>query len=270
MISSESSPRICEHYQEGVCLAEPDLTCRPGTKRCRLAQILKATTALYEQKKRHPDVERLVVERWLYSDYDTLEKETGLRREEIAEVARKHYDEIFRDGLGPFPERVACRICGKELREITSTHLRTHSVSLAEYVAQFGHVPKQIWDSRYREYRRWLQDRPLSVVKRDGRTEPFAREKIVGGLEKALGKKGAHRELIQTIADDIERTLRMKEVREVSVQRVGEMILDMLKRADMMAYLRFASVFRDLHTAQEFLKEAREFLGAEFVEEGRA
>jgi len=225
-----------------------------------LARKMDATARIMEGMGPDPRVVRTVVERWLYSDYETLERETGLKRGEISEIARQHYDEIFRDGLLPFPDRVICRICGKELREITSTHLKIHGVKLSDYVAQFGHIPKQVWDSRYREYRRWFQGRPLRILKKDGREEPYSRNKIVGSLTKALSKRPASREMIEGIADEVESHLRLREERQVDVHMIGDLLLEKLKKTDQVGYVRFASVFKNVHSAQQFLEEVKDFL----------
>jgi len=255
-----SEGSICEHWTDGRCAVDDSHVCRPGSKRCLLAKKIKATAELAERLGYDEDTVRSVVERWLYSDYETLERETGLKKEEIAEIARQNYDEIFRDGLHPFPDKVVCKICGKQLKEITSTHLKTHGVKLSDYITQYGHVPKQVWVSRYREYRRWFQGRPLKILKRDGRVEPYSRSKILLSLNKALRKRPVGRETVESITDDVEMELRLRENREVDVQTIGELLLQKLKDTDDVGYVRFASVFRNVHTADQFLEEVKGFL----------
>lgn len=102
---------------------------------------------------------------------------------------------------------------------------------------------------------------PLFVVKRDGRREAFARQKIVGGLLRACEKRPVSLQRIEELADEIERALRSEMDKEVSSLRVGEMLLDRLRKLDEVAYVRFASVYRQFRDVSDFSEEVRGLLG---------
>jgi transcriptional repressor NrdR len=98
---------------------------------------------------------------------------------------------------------------------------------------------------------------PLMVVKRDSKREPFSREKLVKGMMKAFEKRPVSPEVIDDVANDIENKLYNSLKREVTSREIGEMIMARLKEIDEVAYIRFASVYRqfkDLSTFQNELK----------------
>ncbi len=85
---------------------------------------------------------------------------------------------------------------------------------------------------------------PLMVIKSDGRKELFDREKLRSGMAKASAKQQVSDEDIERIVDEIEDELRERRHYEVTSRRLGEMVLTRLRKLDMVAYLRFASVYR--------------------------
>nr|WP_233451752.1 transcriptional regulator NrdR [Rubrobacter xylanophilus] len=95
----------------------------------------------------------------------------------------------------------------------------------------------------------------LMVLKRDGRREPFVREKLRAGLEKACAKQRVTDEQIDLIVDQIEAELRERRRHEVTSRRIGDMVLSRLRRLDMIAYLRFASVYRQYTDVDQFRSE---------------
>src|ERR671929_1600543 len=84
----------------------------------------------------------------------------------------------------------------------------------------------------------------LMVIKRDGGKEPFDREKLRSGMAKACAKQQVTDEQVDLIVDEIEAELRERRRHEVTSRRLGDMVLMRLRRMDMVAYLRFASVYR--------------------------
>lgn len=96
----------------------------------------------------------------------------------------------------------------------------------------------------------------LMVVKKDGRREPYAREKILAGVMKACEKRPIAQDKINSIVDGIENELR-KEGNEVSSKNVGELVMRHLKRLDKVAYIRFASVYRSFDDIASFEKEVK-------------
>lgn len=102
-----------------------------------------------------------------------------------------------------------------------------------------------------------LEERPLSVRKRDASTEPYDRGKLIRGMQVACAKRPVTREQIHEIADAIEEALEKSESGEVESWRIGEMVMDRLKELDQVAYVRFASVYRNFQDTEEYLEAVR-------------
>jgi transcriptional repressor NrdR len=101
---------------------------------------------------------------------------------------------------------------------------------------------------------------PLVVVKKDGRRETFDRQKLVLGLIKACQKRPVSTESIGTIVDRIERELRNTTETEVRSEYIGELVMGHLRGLDEVAYVRFASVYREFRDAESFLEELKDLL----------
>jgi transcriptional repressor NrdR len=110
---------------------------------------------------------------------------------------------------------------------------------------------------RFTTYER-IENIDLRVVKKDGRKENFDREKVKKGIEKACEKRPVDPETIERIVDDLEMRLLNRKSTEVSSSDIGRMVLTRLKKIDKVAYLRFASVFLEFGSVEEFRKEIRE------------
>ena len=100
-----------------------------------------------------------------------------------------------------------------------------------------------------------IEEIPITVVKRDGSTELFHPEKVLRGLTHACTKRHVPIEQLQGIVSDIERELREEAAYEVSSERVGRMALERLQELDLVAYVRFASVYRQFESVEEFKRE---------------
>lgn len=100
-----------------------------------------------------------------------------------------------------------------------------------------------------------IEDIRNMVIKKDGRREIFDRRKITQGLEKALEKRPVNPLRISQITDEIEQTLHKKKNREISTQEIGELIMDKLIDLDEIAYVRFASVYRQFKDIHQFHSE---------------
>jgi transcriptional repressor NrdR len=100
----------------------------------------------------------------------------------------------------------------------------------------------------------------LQVVKRDGRVEDFDRDKLEMGILKACEKRPISRDVIAQMIDDIEETLRSDESTEIPSMRIGELLMDRLKGVDQVAYLRFASVYKEFTDAAHFEQEVKTLL----------
>jgi len=109
---------------------------------------------------------------------------------------------------------------------------------------------------RFTTYER-REEMPLLVVKRDGRKETFDRLKLMRGLLTATVKRNVPLEDLESLIDDIETELRDAGVTEVDAQDLGMMVLKRLVVLDKVAYVRFASVYRDFKDVDEFNEELR-------------
>jgi transcriptional repressor NrdR len=109
---------------------------------------------------------------------------------------------------------------------------------------------------RFTSYER-IEEKPLMVVKRDGRREPFERTKIERGLIRALEKRPVSQMSIENFINEIEDEAAQlaKASNELPSEAIGNMVLRRLYELDKVAYIRFASVYRKYETADEFLRE---------------
>lgn len=109
---------------------------------------------------------------------------------------------------------------------------------------------------RFTTYER-CEEMPLMVVKRDGRKETFDRQKLMRGLVTATVKRDVPMSTLTGLIDDIESELRDGQTLEVSSEDLGSMVLKRLISVDKVAYVRFASVYRDFKDVDEFSEELR-------------
>ena len=93
------------------------------------------------------------------------------------------------------------------------------------------------------------------VVKSDGRREPFDEQKLRNGVERALQKRPVSSDAVDDVVRNIMRNLRQVNEREVASRRIGEWVMDELRRVDSVAYVRFASVYRRFADVQAFREE---------------
>ncbi|HZW82144.1 MAG TPA: transcriptional regulator NrdR [Candidatus Deferrimicrobium sp.] len=101
---------------------------------------------------------------------------------------------------------------------------------------------------------------PLIVVKTEGRREPFDRTKILNGMLKACEKRPISVEVLEVATTEIEKKLRNTMEREVTSKEIGELIMDKLAEIDEVAYIRFASVYRQFKDINRFAQELNELL----------
>ncbi|MDD5908264.1 MAG: transcriptional regulator NrdR [Clostridia bacterium] len=102
---------------------------------------------------------------------------------------------------------------------------------------------------------------PLVVVKKDGSRQAFDRNKILNGLVKACEKRPVSMEVLEKTVSEIEQKLLNSMDREVPSERVGELVMDALKEVDQVAYVRFASVYRQFKDIDSFMAELNKLLG---------
>jgi transcriptional repressor NrdR len=105
-----------------------------------------------------------------------------------------------------------------------------------------------------------FEDSPLFVVKKEGRRETFSRSKMMAGMLRACEKRPISAEQLEDAAYAIEKKLRNSHEREVSSAEVGEAVLEQLFELDEVAYIRFASVYRQFGDIQRFMEELHELI----------
>ena len=103
-----------------------------------------------------------------------------------------------------------------------------------------------------------VEERPLSIKKRDGGFEPYDRAKLIRGIQHACTKRPITLRQIEDIADSIEESLQRSESGEVESWQIGEQVMDALRQLDQVAYVRFASVYTNFQDPEEYLETIRE------------
>jgi len=114
-------------------------------------------------------------------------------------------------------------------------------------------------EERFTTYE-YVEEVPLMVVKRDGRRQAFDRTRVLNGLIKACEKRPIGVEQIECVVDDIEHTIRKKYDREIHSKDIGEMVMTRLSTLDEVAYVRFASVYRQFRDVNQFMDELQTIL----------
>ena len=109
---------------------------------------------------------------------------------------------------------------------------------------------------RFTTYER-IEEIHFMVVKKDGRREPFNRQKIMAGLLKAVQKRPVSVAQLEKIMDEIEARLAEKVDREMTATEIGELIMERLHEIDEVAYVRFASVYRQFKDVSQFVEEVK-------------
>ncbi len=115
---------------------------------------------------------------------------------------------------------------------------------------------------RYTTHEKIEESMPM-VIKKDGRREPYLREKLLSGIRKAFEKRPVSVEQQEDMVNQIERMVVAEGEPEISSQQIGEFVISMLRDTDEVAYVRFASVYRQFKDVTDFLKELRELLPPE-------
>ena len=105
-----------------------------------------------------------------------------------------------------------------------------------------------------------MESLPLMVVKKDGSRQSFDRNKVLGGLIRACEKRPVPYSALESMANEIEQVLQNKMEREVSSAEIGELVMERLKKTDEVAYVRFASVYREFKDINSFMDELKRLL----------
>ena len=116
-------------------------------------------------------------------------------------------------------------------------------------------------NKRFTTYER-IDEIPYMVVKKDGRREKFERQKVLSGLLRACEKRPVSASKLEAIVDETEAFLMDSAERERTTNQIGELIMDHLRTIDKVAYIRFASVYRDFKDVREFKEELEQLLNS--------
>lgn len=105
-----------------------------------------------------------------------------------------------------------------------------------------------------------MEESPLVIVKKDGTRQEFSRDKLIRGLIRACEKRSIPIETIEAIAIGVEKEIRNSELSEIESKYIGEMVMNRLSEVDDLAYIRFASVYRQFKDINMFLDELKELI----------
>ena len=114
-------------------------------------------------------------------------------------------------------------------------------------------------EKRFTTYERVEETLPL-VIKKDGRREVFDRQKIISGIQRACEKRPVSIATIERVVDQMELSLQESGEKEIAASRIGESIMEALQSLDEVAYVRFASVYRQFRDINEFMSELKDIL----------
>lgn len=112
---------------------------------------------------------------------------------------------------------------------------------------------------RFTTYER-IEEIPLMVVKKDGRREVFDHNKLLRGLIKACEKRPTTLGMMEKLVDEVEKELRNTMEQEITSQHIGELVMEKLRLIDEVAYVRFASVYRQFTDANKFIQEIEKLI----------
>lgn len=113
---------------------------------------------------------------------------------------------------------------------------------------------------RFTTYER-IEEVMLKVIKKDGRREDYDRQKLMNGVLKACEKRPISMEQIEKLVQDVEKQIEADSKREIKSKRIGELVIKRLQKLDEVAYVRFASVYRQFKDISQFMHEVKGLLG---------
>ena len=105
-----------------------------------------------------------------------------------------------------------------------------------------------------------IEDMPIMIIKKDGRREVFSNDKVRSGIKKACQKRNISMDVIEEFIDELERDLREMGAKEIPSSTIGEKIMAKLYKLDDIAYVRFASVYREFKDVNDFVSELKGLL----------
>lgn len=145
-----------------------------------------------------------------------------------------------------------CPFCGKEnTKVIDSRPTDDSSIRRRRQCDECG--------KRFTTYEK-VETMPLIVIKKDNNREPYNREKLVNGIMRACQKRPVPMNKINEIVDEVETSIFNTGVNEIPTVQIGELVMDKLKEVDPVAYVRFASVYREFKDVNTFMDELKKIL----------
>jgi len=146
-----------------------------------------------------------------------------------------------------------CPFCGHQEDKVVDSRASSDGVSIRRRRECLG------CGKRFTTYEQ-IEEQSLMVIKKDGRREPFDRHKLLAGLVKACEKRPVSMDQLEGLVDELERELSQEFEREVSSREIGERVMRRLHALDPVAYVRFASVYREFKDVEQFMRELKDLL----------
>ena len=146
-----------------------------------------------------------------------------------------------------------CPFCGHAEDKVVDSRASSNEASIRRRRECLG------CGRRFTTYEQ-IEEQTLMVIKKDGRRERFDRQKLLAGLMKACEKRPVSMEQLERLVDELERELSQQFEREVPSREVGERVMKKLHALDPVAYVRFASVYREFKDVEQFMRELKELL----------
>ncbi|MDP3703575.1 MAG: transcriptional regulator NrdR [Candidatus Omnitrophota bacterium] len=146
-----------------------------------------------------------------------------------------------------------CPFCGHQEDKVVDSRASSDGRSIRRRRECLG------CEKRFTTYEK-IEEQSLMVIKKDGRREPFDRHKLLAGLVKACEKRPVSMDDLEALVDELERELSQQFEREVPSKEIGERVMRRLHALDPVAYVRFASVYREFKDVEQFMRELKDLL----------
>lgn len=146
-----------------------------------------------------------------------------------------------------------CPFCGKENTKVIDSRPADDNSSIRR------RRQCDVCGKRFTTYEK-VETIPLIVIKKDDNREPYDREKIQGGIIRSCHKRPVSANQISEMIEDIENQIFSMEDKEIASSVIGELVMDKLKDVDQVAYVRFASVYREFKDVNTFMHEIKKIL----------
>ena len=146
-----------------------------------------------------------------------------------------------------------CPFCGHEEDKVVDSRASSDGVAIRRRRECLA------CSKRFTTYEH-VEEQPLMIIKKDGRREAFDRHKLLAGLVKACEKRPVSMDDLEQLVDELERELSQQFEREVPSREIGERVMKKLHALDPVAYVRFASVYREFKDVEQFMRELKDLL----------